>query len=83
MRCRSCDSILSDFELLRKCKVSGDFLDLCGTCYSASEEARFMAEEANFLASEAEDVPEKDTGVGPQSIVAIEIQLGRREVTHA
>lgn len=35
MRCRACNKILEDSELTRK-DVHGDFLDLCGTCLSAS-----------------------------------------------
>ena len=35
MRCRACDKILEDSELTRK-DANGDFLDLCGTCLSAS-----------------------------------------------
>jgi hypothetical protein len=64
MRCKSCDTILNDYDLKRKCRETGEFLDLCGTCYSHSEEARFMAEEANqgFLATQEVHVPEKATG---------------------
>jgi len=38
MRCRACNKILEDSELTRK-DVNGDFLDLCGTCFSASANA--------------------------------------------
>lgn len=33
-RCRSCDSILSDFENTRKYSVSGEYVELCDKCLS-------------------------------------------------
>ena len=37
MRCRACNEILSDFELTRKDKETGDFLDLCNDCAYESD----------------------------------------------
>jgi hypothetical protein len=39
MRCKSCNTILNDGELSRKEADTGDFIDLCGRCYSVSERA--------------------------------------------
>lgn len=55
MRCKACDSLLSDVDLGRKDRDTGDFLDLCGTCYRHSEEAKFLALEATV---EDEDTTE-------------------------
>lgn len=34
MRCLSCNKILSDFESTRKSANTGEYLDLCNTCFS-------------------------------------------------
>jgi hypothetical protein len=39
MRCKACNEILSDYELSRKDRDSGEFLDLCGRCLTTSNEA--------------------------------------------
>ena len=41
MRCRSCDVILADYELTRKDKDTGEFLDLCSNCLTHSNEASY------------------------------------------
>lgn len=46
MRCR-CDAMLSDYDLRRKCKHTGEHLDMCSLCYRASESARWEAEQDN------------------------------------
>jgi hypothetical protein len=33
MRCRACDTVLTDYELTRKSAQSGEFLDLCNGCF--------------------------------------------------
>lgn len=35
MRCKACNTSLNDFESTRKSSVTGEFLDLCNSCYSA------------------------------------------------
>lgn len=42
MRCKSCDTLLTDRESVRK-DSEGRFLDLCGECYSVSAEAVAIA----------------------------------------
>lgn len=32
-RCRSCDCILSDYEMTRKSAVTGEYFDLCNSCF--------------------------------------------------
>lgn len=32
-RCRSCDVILSDYEMTRKSTVTGEYFDLCNKCF--------------------------------------------------
>jgi hypothetical protein len=34
MRCLSCNKNLSDFESTRKSASTGEYLDLCNTCFS-------------------------------------------------
>jgi hypothetical protein len=34
MRCLSCNKALSDFESTRKSANTGEYLDLCNTCFS-------------------------------------------------
>jgi hypothetical protein len=36
MHCTACDRNLSDFESTRKDENTGQYLDLCNTCYKAS-----------------------------------------------
>ena len=38
-RCKACDTILSQYELLRIDRITGDFSELCSNCLSASTEA--------------------------------------------
>lgn len=39
MRCKACDKMMSDYELTRKDKLTGEYIDLCGACYSVSAKA--------------------------------------------
>jgi len=34
MRCKACNKLLSEFESVRKSKDTGEFVDLCNTCYT-------------------------------------------------
>ena len=38
-RCKACDVILTEHELKKKDRITGLFLDLCGTCIDISDEA--------------------------------------------
>lgn len=38
MRCKSCNTILSDSES-RRAELTGEFIDLCGQCYAVSARA--------------------------------------------
>jgi len=37
MRCKACDKFLEDFELTRKDRETGVYLDLCNKCFTISE----------------------------------------------
>lgn len=39
MRCRACDVVLSDFEATRKSRLTGEYLDLCDTCFAYVKDA--------------------------------------------
>lgn len=34
MRCRGCDALLTDYEVTRKDKRDGTYLDLCDACFA-------------------------------------------------
>lgn len=38
MRCCCCDKVLNDFESCRKSKTTGEYLDMCNTCYATISE---------------------------------------------
>jgi hypothetical protein len=38
MRCIACNSELTDYEATRKSSATGEFLDLCNTCYNSITE---------------------------------------------
>ncbi len=38
MHCQACDCLLTDFEATRRSATTGEFLDLCNTCYSSIED---------------------------------------------
>lgn len=39
MRCKACDKMLTDYETTRKDRMTGMYLDLCGSCHGASQKA--------------------------------------------
>ncbi len=44
MRCIACDKQLSDFEATRKSNTTGEFLDLCNTCYNSIQDELYSEE---------------------------------------
>jgi len=38
MRCLACNRELSDFEATRKSTETGEYIDLCNTCFSTIED---------------------------------------------
>ena len=38
-RCKACDTILNEYEMRKRDRVTDEHLDLCGTCHTASDEA--------------------------------------------
>ena len=63
MRCRACDVMLNDYEINRKDKLTGYFLDLCGTCYMESSKALsdFETTVDNYVDFGGEDVYNLDS----------------------
>ena len=39
VRCKACNAVLTETEMKRKDRETGEYLDLCGTCLSASNDA--------------------------------------------
>lgn len=57
MRCIACDKELSDFEATRKSSTTGEFLDLCNTCYSSIQDELY-SDEREDLRGETDEVEE-------------------------
>ena len=38
-RCKACDTILNEYEMRKRDRVTDEHLDLCSVCNSASDEA--------------------------------------------
>ena len=57
MRCIACDKELSDFEATRKSSTTGEFLDLCNTCYSSIQDELY-SEEREDLRGETDELEE-------------------------
>ena len=55
MRCKACNKLLSDAEARRKDKETKEFLDLCGECFYASEEALTSFYYTDTMVVEEED----------------------------
>ena len=53
LRCLACNKNLNDFESTRKSAVTGEYIDLCNTCYHVVEE-EVPAKERDDLRSEEE-----------------------------
>jgi hypothetical protein len=53
MRCIACNKNLNDFESTRKSIISGEYLDLCNTCFHQVEQD-IPAKERDDLRSEEE-----------------------------
>jgi len=49
MRCKACNSLLNEFEATRKGKESGEFVDLCNTCYTHVMDDVQAVENYDFL----------------------------------
>lgn len=57
MRCIACDKELSDFEATRKSNTTGEFLDLCNTCYSSIQDELY-SDEREDLRGETDELEE-------------------------
>ena len=54
-RCYACDCNLSDYESTRKSKVTGEYLDLCDTCFSEVADV-FQEVEDNLDLKDTEEI---------------------------
>lgn len=54
MRCKACNKLLEETELARKDKLTGNFLDLCNTCYKVSNET--LIEYDSEIPNEADNI---------------------------
>jgi hypothetical protein len=60
LRCIACNKNLNDFESTRKSIVTGDYLDLCNSCYHSVQD-ELPAKERDDLRSEEETFIEDDS----------------------
>lgn len=49
MRCLACNQVLNEFESTRKSKETGEFVDLCNSCYTHVKEDMQVVENYEFL----------------------------------
>lgn len=54
MRCLACNKALSDFEATRKSTQTGEYIDLCNTCYRTIKDV-ILPEEREDLRDVIED----------------------------
>ncbi len=54
MRCKACNKLLEETELTRKDKLTGQFLDLCNTCYKVRN--KYHIEYDSEIPNEADSV---------------------------
>lgn len=54
MRCKACNVALNDFEATRKSKNTGDFVDLCNSCFSLARPDNSPVYERFDLISESD-----------------------------
>lgn len=54
MRCKACNVSLNDFESTRKSKNTGEYLDLCNTCFGLARPDDSPVYERFDLISEAD-----------------------------
>jgi hypothetical protein len=45
MRCKACDTLMTEDELKKLDKLTGDYTELCGTCEDASNEALYVVDD--------------------------------------
>lgn len=51
MHCRACDALLSDFESTRRNKNTGEFIDLCNSCYQEVKHIIPVSERKDLMLS--------------------------------
>lgn len=49
MRCKACDTLLTDYESTRKSIQTGEFLDLCNHCYTYIKEDVYVIDNPDNL----------------------------------
>lgn len=58
-RCYACDKILNDYESTRKSAVTGQYYDLCNTCFGTIRDHTYSKERPDLLTES--DSYESDT----------------------
>ena len=60
MKCYACDAELNDYEATRKSRVTGEYLDLCDSCFSEVSDVFEDVEERLDLKLTEEIVTEEE-----------------------
>lgn len=59
MRCRCCDKRLSEFESTRKSINTGEYLDMCNTCYNTISNQVLSYERYDLYDDEDQDTNQR------------------------
>jgi len=60
MRCYCCNAVLSDFEATRKSVQSGDFIDMCNSCFSHVKEDIDVVERQDLQHADDEEIDDDE-----------------------
>jgi hypothetical protein len=60
MRCYCCNAVLSDFEATRKSVQSGDFIDMCNSCFSHVKEDIDVVERQDLQHADDEEIEDDE-----------------------
>lgn len=60
MRCKACDTLLSDYEASRKSLITNEYLDLCNHCYSFIQNEVIAFGNPELVSECDENIPTED-----------------------
>lgn len=55
MRCYCCNERLTEYEATRRNAMTGEFIDMCNTCYATIKDDLLTIEREDLLTNEAEE----------------------------
>jgi hypothetical protein len=60
MRCYCCNAVLSDFEATRKSVQSGDYIDMCNSCFNHVKEDMDVVERQDLQHVSDEEIEDDE-----------------------